>query len=90
MKMNETFRDDCGGELRNLGLGPAVLSTQVGQDLELWRGAAVDSFLGVTEYTRLPFSLLYTLHVYTKHHQEVRDTAFTLDLMPRLDLINRL
>ena len=37
MKLAEIFRDECGGELRKLGLGP-VLETQVGQDLEIRRG----------------------------------------------------
>ena len=29
MKMTEIFRDDCGGELRKLGLGPGLEHSSV-------------------------------------------------------------
>ena len=40
IKMAEIFRDECGGGQRKLGLVP-VLSTLVGQDLEIGRGVCV-------------------------------------------------
>ena len=38
MKMTDIFRDECGGELRKLGLGLGLGLGQVGQDLEIGRG----------------------------------------------------